>query len=101
MAIRRVYKDVEQETIDVARVFQLLSEIQVDGKSLKDTMLTEWGKGYVNSFSTFNEKFAIVPEYKYEELKKQKEELEEELKSIKESKAYQLLNKFYKYVWYK
>ena len=96
--IRPILKDVEQDTLDIAKVFKLLSEIKIDNKKAIDVYFTEQGVGYLNAMASLNPKLFVVPEEKYlvleakfDELKKHNLEIyHKRLELIKENEKLRL-----------
>lgn len=67
--LRPILKEIEQDTLDIAKVFKLLSLVEVGKLKAIDVYFTEQGKGYLNALASLNPRLFVINEEKYIKLK--------------------------------
>lgn len=81
--LRPIIEGIEQDTLDVAKVFKLLSTVDVGKRKAIDVFFTETGEGYLNALASLNPKLFVVREDIYLELQsKYNSKIEEYKKTI-------------------
>jgi len=80
--LRTIVKDVKQDTLDIARVFKLISQVKIGGKPTIDIYFTDQGIGYINALSTLSPKLFVIEEDKYISLKKDYNDLKKENQTL-------------------